>query len=402
MSAGRGTGPRTGAIPFGRSWSRDPISGASLTSESRGQNRGRKTPVAEGNGFTRSGTPTRVSPYEEWQQREGVPVYRSYHIESLYTLELGPWARKGGNGAYVNLANQYEDDAFVVEIPPGGQLNPEHHIYEALIFVLAGRGATTVWGKDSSKRTVEWKPGSLFAPPLNMWYQHFNASGTEPARLLAVTRQPKHFELFRSAEFIYNCDWQFAERFAGEEEYFTDPGKRLKRLFWKTNFVPDVRTFQLEEYPERGPGFNMKFTLSENSLTAHVSEFPIATYKKGHRHGAGAHVIIIGGDGYSLLWFEGDKKRQRVNWKDGSILSPADDMYHQHFNAGPTPARYLALRLGGHPEYRSPGQQDQDYWAERRVDQIEYGGEDPAIRAEYEAEIGKHGLKLQLEENRFR
>ena len=167
-----------------------------------------------------------------------------------------------------------------------------------------------------------------------MWYQHYNASGTEPARLLAVTRQPKIFDLYRSADFIYGCDYQFSERFGGEDTYFTDPGHRLKRLYWKTNFVPDVRTFQLEEYPEQGPGFNMKFSLTGNSMMAHVSEFPTATYKKGHRHNAGAHVIIIGGQGYSLLWFEGDTDRTRVNWKDGAILSPAEGMYHQHFNSG--------------------------------------------------------------------
>jgi uncharacterized RmlC-like cupin family protein len=344
----------------------------------------------------------RMSPYEAWQQQEGVPVYQSYYVQDMYTLELGPWARKGGKGAYINLAGQYEDDAYIVEIPPGGELNPEHHMYEALVFVLSGRGATTVWGKNSPKRTVEWKPGSLFSPPLNMWYQHFNASGTEPARLLAVTRQPKIFEFFRSPDFVYNCDHEFTDRFAGQEDYFTDPGRRLKRLFWKTNFVPDVRSFALEEYPERGPGFNMKFVLSDNSMMAHVSEFPVATYKKGHRHGPGAHVIIIGGQGYSLLWFEGDKERMRVDWKDGAVLSPSDGMYHQHFNTGTTPARYLALRLGGNPEHRSTALSgEENYWRDRERDQIEYQNEDPAIRAEYEAELAKVGLSLELERDRF-
>ncbi len=352
-------------------------------------------------GAARGAGSARLSPYEAWQQMEGVPVYQSYYVQDLYTLELAPWERKGGLGAYVNLANQYEDDCFVVEIPPGGQLNPEHHMYEALIFVLTGRGATTVWGDGVPKRTVEWKPGSLFSPPLNMWYQHFNGSGAEPARLLAVTRQPKVFDLFRSADFVYNCDHVFQERFAGEEDYFTDPGHRLKRLYWKTNFVPDVRSFQLEEYPERGPGFNMKFVLSDNSMMAHVSEFPIATYKKGHRHGPGAHVIVIGGQGHSLLWFEGDKERKRVDWKDGAVLSPGDRMYHQHFNTGARPARYLALRLGGNPEHRSIGGADEHYWEERVVDQIEYDAEDPSIRAEYEAELARVGLKLQIEGERY-
>jgi quercetin dioxygenase-like cupin family protein len=359
--------------------------------------------MQQSNGASGSATATQImSPYEAWQEKEGVPVYSSYYVDSLYTLELGPWARKGGKGAYLNLANQLEDDAMVMEIPPGGELNPEHHLYESLIFVISGRGATSVWGPGIPKRTFEWKPGSLFSPPLNMTYQHFNGSGTEPARLLAVTRQPKLFEFFRSADFIYNNDYTFSERFSGQEDYFTDPGKRLKRLFWKTNFVPDVRSFQLEEYPERGPGFNMKFVLSDNSMMAHVSEFPVATYKKGHRHNAGAHVIIIGGEGYSLLWFEGDKKRMRVDWKDGAILSPSEGMYHQHFNSGANPARYLALRLGGNPEHQSKRAASAEYWAERRVDQIEYQEEDPTIRAEYESEISRHGLNLQLEEDDFR
>lgn len=360
--------------------------------------------MEQGNGANRVGTRRRVgSPYEQWLEQEGVPVYRGSYVESLYTALLGPWERKGGNGAYVLLGGQYEDDAMVVEIPPGGQLNPEHHMYEALIFVLTGRGATTVWGEDVPKRTVEWQGGSLFSPPLNMWYQHFNGSGSEPARLLAVTRQPKIFELYRSAEFIYGCDFQFKERFAGQEDYFTDPGQRLRRLYWKTNFVPDVRTFQLEEYPERGPGFNMKFSMAGNTMMAHVSEFPIATYKKGHRHGPGAHVIIIGGEGYSLLWFEGDEERTRVNWQDGSVLSPSDGMYHQHFNSGAKPARYLALRLGGGGEQAvgATSAEAADWWAERVANQIEYDDEDRSIRAEYEAEIGKVGLKLQLEEDQY-
>ena len=34
---------------------------------------------------------------------------------------------------------------------------------------------------------------------------------------------------------------------------------------------------------------------------------PVATYKKAHRHGAGAHVIILKGEGFSVVWKEGDE-----------------------------------------------------------------------------------------------
>ena len=35
--------------------------------------------------------------------------------------------------------------------------------------------------------------------------------------------------------------------------------------------------------------------LAQNSMGAHISQFQPGTYKKAHRHGPGAHVIILDG-----------------------------------------------------------------------------------------------------------
>ena len=34
----------------------------------------------------------------------------------------------------------------------------------------------------------------------------------------------------------------------------------------------------------------MQITLANNQMQCHISEFPPGTYKKGHKHGVGAHV----------------------------------------------------------------------------------------------------------------
>ena len=52
-----------------------------------------------------------------------------------------------------------------------------------VIAVLSGRGSTTVWNDKGDRLAFEWGPGSLFAIPLNAAHQHFNGSGTEPARV---------------------------------------------------------------------------------------------------------------------------------------------------------------------------------------------------------------------------
>jgi gentisate 1,2-dioxygenase len=131
-------------------------------------------------------------------------------------------------------------------------------------------------------------------------------------------------------------------------------------------------------------------------MIAHISEFPVGTYKKAHRHGPGAHVIIIGGKGYSLLWPEGGDRRQ-VRWKDGSVFVPPEWWWHEHFNSGAEPARYLAIRWGSvkHKLDEKYSKLDQD--KNKGGNQIEYPDEDPAIYKLFEQELAKVGVKPKME-----
>ena len=153
---------------------------------------------------------------------------------------------------------------------------------------------------------------------------------------------------------------------------------------------------RLWDYKDRGAGgINTHFDLAGNITKAHISEFPVGTYKKGgHRHGPGAHLVILGGVGFSLLWWDNEKKNyEKADWsKRGMVIVPADATYHQHFNTGPEPARYLALRApNGTP----------DNWGESNVSlkeggmQIEYEDEDPDIHKMFES-VSSHGASCRM------
>src|SRR5438046_422951 len=155
---------------------------------------------------------TKADPYEEWLEAEGVKVHEEFYFPSSAQIELGPWERKGGRGAVIHIANRHmPNDCHVVEIKPGGKSEPEHHMYELTIYVVSGRGATTIWQDEKDekrKQSFEWSAGSLFSIPFNARYQNFNGSGDEPARYVAVTNAPPMMRLFRANEFLFKCDWQ--------------------------------------------------------------------------------------------------------------------------------------------------------------------------------------------------
>src|SRR5258706_8384206 len=207
-------------------------------------------------------------------------------------------------------------------------------MFEELVYVVSGRGATTIWNDNGQKRTFEWQEGSLFSPPLNTHYQHFNGSGTQPARYLAVTSAPIMINLIHNIDFIFNCPYTFQDRFNSEDDYFSKEGTWYAGRLWETNFVPDVKNLKLLEWKERGAGGSqVRFQIAESTICGQVSQFLVGTYKKAHYHGPGAHVIILSGEGYSLMWPKGQPIK-RYEWKPGSMVVPPGDWFHQHFNSG--------------------------------------------------------------------
>src|SRR5438034_3579536 len=219
---------------------------------------------------------TKADPYEEWLGAEGVKVHEEFYFPSAAQIELVPWERKGGRGAVIHIANRHmPNDCHVVEIKPGGKAEPEHHMYELTIYVVSGRGATTIWQDekdDKRKQSFEWSAGSLFSIPLNARYQNFNGSGHEPARYVAVTNAPPMMRLFRDNEFIFNCDFAFRGRYSGEEDYFSGKGKLFKRRIWESNFIANAPDMLLYGWKERGAGgINAMLEMAEDRKSTRLN-----------------------------------------------------------------------------------------------------------------------------------
>jgi oxalate decarboxylase/phosphoglucose isomerase-like protein (cupin superfamily) len=340
----------------------------------------------------------KATPYTRWIAEEGLDIIDAMYVPNLHAVELKPWARRGGRGVYLNHdASRTSNDCYVCEIPPGKQLAPQRQLYEEMIYVLDGRGSTSVWNQSGAKVSFEWKAGAIFAVPLNTMHQHFNGSGKDAARFVSVTNAPVIINSFGDVDFVFNTAYDFKDRFAGESDYFANKGEQ-KGLLLDTNFVADAINLPLIPAKERGAGGgHIRFSMAKGSMNSHISQFPIGTYKKAHAHGPGAHVIVMSGEGFSLMWPGGEAPR-RYEWREGTMIVPPNMWFHQHFNTGTTPARYLAFKAEGVAIRNAQGVPKA--WISRRVGghQIDYADESPAVRTGFAEALAKVNLQPRMDE----
>jgi len=360
----------------------------------------------------------RETSYDAWLRQEGVLVVGGYGIEDVTVLPRKPWARTGGSGAYIDLKGMEGfTGMYVGEIPPGGALNPENHLYEELVYILRGVGATELWspGEEKHKQHFEWQQGSLFAIPLNTRHRMINGSN-EAAIFLAVTSAPLMIDLLHNISFIFGCDYKFGDRFDGQADYFVPTAKReiVGGFYnWESNFIADARGALVD--PSEAKGFGVRITsfdMGGSTLVGHIAEWPVGRYHKAHFHQGGAILLILRSEGYTLMWPQEaglrpykngySDKVVKVKWREGSVFSPPSGWFHQHFNTGEEKARQLAFRYSGQSGkylfgvWRAINKEGVRTSTREGGTLIEYEDEDPQIRIDFEAAIAERGVPMEM------
>jgi mannose-6-phosphate isomerase-like protein (cupin superfamily) len=338
--------------------------------------------------------------YDEWMEGLGVPIHRGYAISDLRTIELGWWEQRKCLTGFVQLMGQEGiSETRVAEIPPGGVLEPYKVGVDEAVYVLSGNGMTELWEADR-KRAFEWSPRALYLVPAGATRQFRNLSGDVPVRLVHYSYLPLALSVVTDPGFFLDNPYERPPTGAGAEETYSEawtvPGGQGYRwingqrgpgvAYWYGRLFPDLLAWdRLDSNTDRGAGSRtVRIQFAGTDMSAHMSVFASRTYKKAHRHGPGRAILIPGGEGYSVMWPEGGEK-VIVRWQEGSMFVPPNRWFHQHFNLGATPARYLAI----HPPIQLHGYTEK---AVNANDQIEYTMEDPSVREMFEKELTERGL----------
>jgi hypothetical protein len=264
-------------------------------------------------GSSRSQTPSYwsdVYAHDLWMQAQGIPIHRGYYIEDLRTLDLGWWDARQCRAAFIQLHGQQGvSEARVTEIPPVETLPPVHLGFDEVVYVVEGRGLTTVWGADGQRKSFEWQKHSLFMLPHDCHHQFSNMHGERPARLLHYNYLPIALSVQDAALYVERPPERELPSGQGGEFYSaakvvqeTGGRRTIGRTlnFWYGNFFPDMGAWdKLDRLTTRGAGgHSVQIQFPGSQMSCHMSVFPARTYKKAHRHGPGRVIVIPAGEGY--------------------------------------------------------------------------------------------------------
>src|ERR1700735_1459867 len=153
-------------------------------------------------------------PYETFIKSEGIPIHRAaLGVSDVTALSRERWSRTGGLGTFIELEGTFQSERGldVGEIPARSELQPQVHLYEEQVYILSGRGTTTVWqGSEDQKHFFEWQRGSIFAVPPNVTYVLGNL-GNEPVVYLGVTTAPRLMNSLYDVAAVFTSTHKFVD-----------------------------------------------------------------------------------------------------------------------------------------------------------------------------------------------
>jgi gentisate 1,2-dioxygenase len=238
------------------------------------------------------------------------------------------------------------------------------HTVEAVLYVLQGRGYSIIDGV-----RYDWAPGDFISVPMFSWHLHLN-TGNEDFIYLAATTGPLSLSLGLAVyeDERYPDYWVFGHKSESamkslipgaddstrirlvednaraalsavdvlyKEQLLFSSGeekrRRASRVLVKGSDIklgktPMGRVFYVVD-PKTGYLMRVLGTL--------VAEITPGKRSGAHRHLYEEVNYVVSGRGYSLI------EDRRYDWSEGDVLCIPVFSWHQHFNTGNEPARFL-------------------------------------------------------------
>jgi uncharacterized RmlC-like cupin family protein len=171
--------------------------------------------------------------------RPGRNMWETNFIPDLAGFELKRWDQRGAGGSNMMfILAEGTMHAHCSLMPVGTYKKAHRHGADFHVFAVTGHGYSLLWYEnDENMVRVDWQHGVVFAPPDQMFHQHFNTS-SEPARYLAIAMGSLRYPFVEAKKHL----------FVGVDVSVKDGGCQIEY----ENQNPRVHKIFLEELAKHG------------------------------------------------------------------------------------------------------------------------------------------------------
>ena len=162
----------------------------------------------------------------------GRSIWETNFVPDLGAIELHEWAARGAGSRNIRflLANGTLH-AHISEIATGGYKKAHRHAADFHVMCITGRGYTLLWyDGDQIFHRVDWGYGTVFAPPDQMFHQHFNLS-RQPARYLATAMGNPRYPFTETKRKTLSGGVSTSVKEGGDQIEYQDQPTYIHRLY---------------------------------------------------------------------------------------------------------------------------------------------------------------------------
>jgi cupin superfamily acireductone dioxygenase involved in methionine salvage len=163
-------------------------------------------------------------------KRAGRHMWETNFVPDVAKFELQRWdARGGGSSNMKFILADGTMHAHSSEMPVGTYKKGHRHGPDFHVYTVTGTGYSLLWYGDNEPMRVDWRHGSVFAPPDMMYHQHFNTANVA-SRYLAVALGSLRYP-FTSEKRALFAGVDVSVKDGGRQIEYKDQDPRIHEIF---------------------------------------------------------------------------------------------------------------------------------------------------------------------------
>jgi quercetin dioxygenase-like cupin family protein len=178
--------------------------------------------------------------HQDWFQGEGrfLPVRPGRHqwetnfVPDLGGFELQSWEQRGVGSSNIKFVlADGTMHAHMSELAVGTYKKAHRHGPDFHIFPVTGHGYSLFWrAGDRDLSRIDWRPGWVYAPPDQVFHQHFNTA-PGPSRYLAVAYGSIRYPFSADKRALFGDGVDRDVNVGGRQVEYEDEDPRVRQMF---------------------------------------------------------------------------------------------------------------------------------------------------------------------------